>query len=277
MRSEKLSMALWENKAIEFLELITAAVDGSVFVVITGLLAKKISDNVFLSSSDATNTYVNIDYAPLHDLKAEMLISTGKTMENLPPPVVKRFVTQEGNTLEDLTIEGLLEATLPSRTTFIRRTCEATIVGIVNAEGWFYNCCPRCARKVRDNEGTYRCENCGKDATDFKQRYKLIVRVEDKSGMTTFTLFNKEAEQLIGIPVETVINNIPQDSSIGNIPAVIKNVFGKKCVFDIKINAYNTERGYEDFTVYRLTECAGTHIEDASKQMEENPAKKRKT
>ncbi|KAL8120816.1 hypothetical protein AgCh_017849 [Apium graveolens] len=174
---------------------------------------------------------------------------------------------------------------------FIRRTCEATIIGIVNAEGWSYNCCPRCARKVCDNEGTYHCENCGKDANDFKQRYKLIVRVEDKSGMTTFTLFNKEAGQLIGIPVETAINSVPQvtpipprashsnhtkpstkhllqpalqDSSIGNIPAVIKNVIGKKCVFNIKINAYNTERGYEDFTVYRLTECVGTQIEDVS-------------
>lgn len=35
--------------------------------------------------------------------------------------------------------------------------------------------------------------------------YKLIVRVEDASARTTFTLFNKEAEQLIGVPVENLV------------------------------------------------------------------------
>lgn len=44
--------------------------------------------------------------------------------------------------------------------------------------------------------------------------YKLIVRAQDKSGITTFTLFNKEAEQLIGIPIEHIISSLPEVSSI---------------------------------------------------------------
>ncbi|KAK1386702.1 hypothetical protein POM88_014880 [Heracleum sosnowskyi] len=63
-RNENLAVSLWENKALEFQKSLATAVKGAVFVVITGLLAKKFSDRVFLSSSDAT-TYLNIDYAPL--------------------------------------------------------------------------------------------------------------------------------------------------------------------------------------------------------------------
>lgn len=37
----------------------------------------------------------NIDYAPLDDLRAKMLINTGNTLESLPRPVAKRFVSQE--------------------------------------------------------------------------------------------------------------------------------------------------------------------------------------
>ncbi|KAK1386703.1 hypothetical protein POM88_014881 [Heracleum sosnowskyi] len=100
-----------------------------------------------------------------------MLLATGKTLETLPRPVAKRFVSpDQENNLEDLTIEGILQATLPSGTTFIRRTCEATIVGIMEGEGWFYNSCPRCARKVRATDETYYCENCSKETNDFKPR-----------------------------------------------------------------------------------------------------------
>lgn len=68
-----------------------------------------------------------------------------------------------------------------------------------------------------------------------------------------------------------------QDSNITAIPAVITNIVGKKCVFDIKINAYNTDRGYEEFTVYRLTECAIARTEDEENEVGEAANKKRKT
>lgn len=39
------------------------------------------------------------------------------------------------------------------------------------------------------------------------------MSAKDKTGSTTFTLFNKEAEQLIGIPVEKIINGLPEVNS----------------------------------------------------------------
>ncbi|KAK1351313.1 hypothetical protein POM88_054477 [Heracleum sosnowskyi] len=242
-RNKKVSVSLWEEKALEFRDSLAAVGKGAVFVVIAGLMAKKFSDRVFLSSSSFS----------------------------------KRFVNTEENELHNLTIEEILQATLPDGTTFLRRTCEATIIGIVEAEGWFYNCCPRCARKVRAIEEIYYCENCAKETNDFKPRYKLIVRAQDTSGATTFTLFNKEAEHLISVPVENVISQLTEESTLTDIPPLVKNVVGKKCAFEIKINAYNTDRGYEEYTVYRLKECPDIVAEEHDKQMEGTANKKPRT
>lgn len=50
-------------------------------------------------------------------MRANILITTGKTLDTLPRPVAKRFVSPEESNPEDLTIEGILQASLPSGTT----------------------------------------------------------------------------------------------------------------------------------------------------------------
>lgn len=61
-----------------------------------------------------------------------------------------------------------------------------------------------------------------------------------------------------------------------DIPPVINNIVGKKCAFEIKINAYNTERGYEDFTVYHLTETGGGLNQERPTNVEGNNKKKQR-
>ena len=38
----------------------------------------------------------------------------------------------------------------------------------------------------------------------------MVARVKDDSETTTFTLFNKEAEQLIGVPLEKILTELDQ-------------------------------------------------------------------
>ncbi|KAK1382507.1 hypothetical protein POM88_020242 [Heracleum sosnowskyi] len=276
-RNEKIVVALWESKASQFHELLIAEKDVPLIVVITGLMVKKFSDKVLLSSSDATRIYANIDYTPVKDLRNAIAAATGNAAENLPKPTYNRFVTAEEPTLQDLTIKEILETTLPNSAAVLRRTCEATIVAILQGEGWYYNCCPRCSRKVQAVEGDYYCNNCAKEANDFKPRYKVIVRVEDTSARTTFTLFNKEAEQLIGVPVETLLTQFSEAPGMTVIPPIINNIIGKMCAFDIKINSYNTERGYEEYTVYRLSECPETTKEAPDSHAPGKSTKRQKT
>ncbi|KAL1820544.1 hypothetical protein ACET3Z_015413 [Daucus carota] len=251
-RNERVIVALWESRATNFLDLLPKEGKDPVFVVITGLLAKKYSENVLLSSSDATKTYFNIDYPPLQSMRQAISEENANRGKEMPAPVTLRFVQSENTSAGESNIRDILEAKLPAATTFLRRTCEATIVAVMEGEGWYYNCCPRCARKVQNTEGKYYCTFCSKEAEDFRPRFKLTVRVEDSTAQTTFTLFNKEAEQIVGIPVDKIIDELPEGTNIGEIPPVIRNIIGKRCVFDVKINEYNTVRGYEDYTVFRL-------------------------
>lgn len=68
---------------------------------------------VFLLSSDAKKTSMNIDYIPFIYLRASILISTGKTPESLSWPVAKWFVSPEERNREDLIIDEILQASLP--------------------------------------------------------------------------------------------------------------------------------------------------------------------
>lgn len=61
------------------------------------------------------------------------------------------------------------------------------------------------------------------------------------------------------------------------IPPIINNIIGKRCAFDIKINAYNTERGYEEYTVYRLSECQVPSKETNDTQRDDKSTKRQKT
>nr|XP_017232750.1 PREDICTED: uncharacterized protein LOC108206822 isoform X2 [Daucus carota subsp. sativus] len=80
----------------------------------------------------------------------------------------------------------------------------ANIVEVLNGNGWYYICCPNCARTVRPVEGKYSCTQCPRADIQYTQR--VVVRGEDDSGTTTFTLFNKEAEQIIGVPIQTLLS-----------------------------------------------------------------------
>lgn len=44
------------------------------------------TDGLALSTGDGTKYYLNIDYAPLNDLKSAILNATGSTPEALPAP-----------------------------------------------------------------------------------------------------------------------------------------------------------------------------------------------
>lgn len=108
--------------------------------------------------------------------------------------------------------------------------------------------------------------------------YKVIVVVKDNSAKTTFTLFNKEVERLIGVPVQSLVNKIgqvkislttwfffdiqfftvlsfnskrkkeklditthTQDKLTMTVPPTVRNVIGKKCAFEVKLTSFNQE------------------------------------
>jgi replication factor A1 len=65
----------------------------------------------------------------------------------------------------------------------------------------WYNACPKdgCNKKVNpEGEDTYRCEKCDKEYPNCSQRYILSLLITDAGGGQWVTVFNDEAESLLG-------------------------------------------------------------------------------
>ncbi|XP_063948114.1 replication protein A 70 kDa DNA-binding subunit D-like [Daucus carota subsp. sativus] len=272
-RNEKMIVTLWEDRAYQFQESLQNTGQSPIFVVITGLLAKKFSgisqqimtfkhnsfkgtDKASLLSTDATKTYFDIDYKPLKDLKKALYDASAKSGVGLLPPTNVHFVTADEKSAKQLHIKDVLDMEIPPGKDQVRGLCTATITGIMEGNGWLYNCCSKCARAVHPTEGKYFCAACNDDNITVSQRYRVIAAIKDDTGTTTVTLFNKEAEQLIGAPIQKLIKELTEGTDLEEIPPSVKNIVGKLCAFQIKINNYNITHGCEEYTVTRVSECS---------------------
>ncbi|KAK1385345.1 hypothetical protein POM88_023080 [Heracleum sosnowskyi] len=228
-----------------------------------------------LSSGDGTKTYCNIDYNPLKALKKALLAATGHTEESLPPPTKARLITAAPVPLVEVSIQHILDAEPPKGNEIIRYLCEATIVDLLKHETWFCNSCPNCPHHIQIQDTKFYCGRCLVHVDTYTQRYRVNVVVQDSSGKTTFTLFNKEVERLIRVPIMKIIAEIGQLDN--EIPPVLRNMVGRKCLFEVKANAYN-QPGRDGFTVARLSEDPqGTPAATSGTADDAGPSKKQRT
>ncbi|XP_074356464.1 uncharacterized protein LOC141696183 [Apium graveolens] len=235
-----------------------------------------------LSSTDGTRSYVNIDYPPLNALKNGLTTgSTGKK-EPLPTPTVEQFVTSNVDRVQEITVNSILETVIPDGTQAVRCICHAKIVGILDGNGWYYNYCPTCARAFRALDGAFLCLACDEEIPSLAQRFRIVVQIEDQAGSTTVTLFNKDAKQLVGVPLQKLLDEAGEELVV--IPPSVNNIVGKLCAFQLKISPYHIIQGCEEYTVTRVSELNGvdsgtanlSHCTSAGNPVGPNSTKKQK-
>nr|GMD19039.1 putative transposase [Ipomoea batatas] len=76
-----------------------------------------------------------------------------------------------------------------------------TIVSIESGKKWFYNSCrkPGCFKSLTLKETYYFCDTCKTNWAEGNVRYKVIVRVLDKTSDAPFVLWDKDCFELLGI------------------------------------------------------------------------------
>ncbi|KAK4588160.1 hypothetical protein RGQ29_019237 [Quercus rubra] len=82
--------------------------------------------------------------------------------------------------------------------------------------------------------------------------YRIQLKVEDSSGMATFILFDSEAEKLLNISAKDLLNKSLEEPDEVILPVQIENLKGKQFVFQIQLNNYNFNYGWEIFTIKKL-------------------------
>ncbi|KAI5750710.1 hypothetical protein M8J77_000653 [Diaphorina citri] len=114
------------------------------------------------------------------------------------------------------------------------------IIQVFRGSNTTYKACPSqdCNKKVIDqNNGMYRCEKCNKEFNTFTYRLILPVMIGDWTNSVWVTLFQNEAESILGVTAQEV------GESTEDHPALKKALF-TQYIFRLraKLEHYNDEK-----------------------------------
>ncbi|GJY88374.1 DNA helicase [Tanacetum coccineum] len=195
-----------------------------------------------LSATPATHYYINPHIAKA---KRVYTIFKEKYNSNLPLQIAKyRCQDPEEEKIRNRqTLHTLLEQN-PSTFKGVHFTCEAMITSVQQNTDWKYPSCSECSKASNKLNGTYVCEDHGKQ-DPVTYRYKFKAAVTDGTTTTQFTFFTKAGEKITGHPCSQVAQKY-KETDEQRFPTEIVNTIGKRRIFQIRY-APSTQRGAAAF------------------------------
>ncbi|KAJ0699915.1 putative nucleic acid-binding, replication factor A [Helianthus annuus] len=145
------------------------------------------------------------------------------------------------------------------------------ILGVYKDEGWFYEGCNRCNKKINKvvnlSEDTQESGSavtkevltCVSDRCAFKTitsslKFKIQLRVQDPSASVTLTLFDREAQKLLGKSVDDILTANPEFRSDSmKIPAEVDTLVGQTAAFKIDVTGYVLKYNIHKYAILKLT------------------------
>jgi len=83
-------------------------------------------------------------------------------------------------------------------------TINGYVARIKNQDRVFYPACPNddCRKKVIEEAGAYKCENCQKTYPDFKPTYMISAKISDFTDSLYVNFTRDQGEAIIGMPAD---------------------------------------------------------------------------
>ncbi|KAL5723252.1 hypothetical protein ACHQM5_006670 [Ranunculus cassubicifolius] len=193
-------VSLWNDLATSVgEELLDAVNNGSSPIIAIKSLKVGDFNGVSLSTLSRSTVMINPDVPESKKLKS-WYESEGKgaTMEHVglglasnSPSYGQRSMYTDRVHVSDITSNPSLGDGKP-----VFHCLKACINFIKPDQPMWYRACKSCSKKVTDSEGNY-CANCQKES-ESRLRYAMSVRVMDNTGEVWITLFNEQAEKILG-------------------------------------------------------------------------------
>ncbi|CAH9130022.1 unnamed protein product [Cuscuta epithymum] len=164
------------------------------------------------------------------------------------PIVVTSYETDEVNTNNDeiVSIDSLFEKEMVGRFWI-----SGEIIDIDLGEGWWYLACKECARKVAPKCGRFACLNPNCKTNEAVMRYKLKIRVMDKSGNAALILWDNASQELLGKKVAQFVNEM-KNKEDDDTPIEIFNLIEKKVLCLVQVQSENSKKGEQAFSVVKV-------------------------
>ncbi|KAF9624564.1 hypothetical protein IFM89_011738 [Coptis chinensis] len=121
---------------------------------------------------------------------------------------------------------------------------KACISNIKPDQTMWYQACKVCNKKVTDGIGSgYWCGGCQKNVEEFSLRYILVVRIFDPSGGAYVSVFNEQAEKIIGCSADE-LDKMKKDGDETSYLLKLKEATWAPHVFCVVVTQadYNNEK-----------------------------------
>lgn len=123
---------------------------------------------------------------------------------------------------------------------------------IMNQDKLFYQACPNdsCKKKVVEDMGSYRCENCNKNYDNFKPSYFMSAKISDFTDSVYVSFSNETATQLIGMTA-VEFKNFKDSNDEAKVTEYLDSLMFKNLNLMIKgkLEYYNSEYKTRFFAV----------------------------
>ncbi|XP_052625951.1 uncharacterized protein LOC128132969 [Lactuca sativa] len=104
-----------------------------------------------------------------------------------------------------------------------------------------------------DSDGEpFNFNGCG-GVSDVFGKVRVVIRVQDETGSTSFVLFDRHVKDLIRRGNHWLMEKISKDQGCQKIPDEFNTILNKKFVFKFQISKFNLENNYHVYTVHKMT------------------------
>nr|XP_009801295.1 PREDICTED: replication protein A 70 kDa DNA-binding subunit A-like [Nicotiana sylvestris] len=138
--------------------------------------------------------------------------------------------------------------------------CTQIAAKLVNLElqrGWSHLGCNKCIKKVEKVGNKFFCKKCNEEDCSVGHRYRLQVRVMDRTAFISLLLWNREAQQLIGKSAkelkEGLVETFDADADC-SYPSELDDILDKKFMFKVIVKQTNIESQDKACKVVKVTD-----------------------
>ncbi|XP_060962688.1 replication protein A 70 kDa DNA-binding subunit D-like isoform X2 [Cannabis sativa] len=244
--SETSKITLWGDLGKMFEPKLYEKDNGPVIVIVTSTTIKNFRGEVSYSTTTASKIYINLKTDYVASL-VEKFSTISNGVEVIERSNVNKISPEEEMFLNRMNIEELLKTDWSPQLKEYFLTVRGKITEIDNTFGWYYISCQKCFRKLELEDGVYKCSKCNNKCDYPLVKYKIHIKVEDKTAETTLVIFNDIAESLL----DTAANKLFKQTT-NDVPTEIQSLCGREFVYKLKLNTFNLKYGHENFTVSKV-------------------------
>ncbi|XP_031127748.1 uncharacterized protein LOC116029849 [Ipomoea triloba] len=211
-----LKCTVWNEHVVVMLPFYNAYLKEPLIVVLQLCRAKVVNGEVRITSSyDATKLHFNSSFDEFIESKSKLLSAIHSPVRSMSTVTV----LSQSTGLSDFRSGAVVVSTISNL--LLQKEdgdfyVAAEILGIEGSGRWYYIFCitAGCNKKLKNDEKYMICKKCEKQYAQGTVRYKIIVRVIDKTGDAPFLLWDREVAELVGILAKLLHEKYKKENQI---------------------------------------------------------------